>query len=103
MKLKALAVLVLVVTDHVPDVVVPTVTVALVTVLTPADEVCRIAMVSPEEKPATVVLPHEPLRAMAVQRWARRFVGRMRWRSMRVVRCWSVMRGMNGCGGSARV
>jgi hypothetical protein len=67
-KLKAFAVLLLVVTDQVPETVDPAVTVAFVTELVLEDEVCWIAIVSPDWKPDSVVQVHQvPLRAMLVQ------------------------------------
>ena len=56
-----------VVTCQLLDTVLPTVTVAVVAVLALDDAVCRIAMVSPDAKPVTVVPPHAPLWAMFVQ------------------------------------
>ena len=50
-----------------PEVGGPTGTVAVGAVLALADDVWRIAIVSPSVKPVTVVPPHEPLRAIAVQ------------------------------------
>ena len=66
-KLNALGVLLFVATDHVPDTVVPAVTVAVTGVFRLPDEVSRMAMESPAENPLTVVPPQTPLRAMAVQ------------------------------------
>lgn len=57
----------MVVTLHVPDVVPPTLTVAVVVVNETEAEVWRMAIVSPGINPVTVVLPHELLRAIAVQ------------------------------------
>lgn len=66
MKLKAFGLLSPVVTVQVPDVLVPTVTVAVVAVLTLAEDVWRMAIVSLGRK-TPVVVPQVPLRAMAVQ------------------------------------
>ena len=67
-KLKAFAVLLLVVTDQVPETVDPAVTVAFVTELVLEDEVCWMAIVSPDWNPDSVVQVHQvPLRAMLVQ------------------------------------
>jgi hypothetical protein len=63
----ALGVELLVVTDHVPDVVVPAVTVVVLAVLAVVDEVKRMAIVSPARNPGTVVPAQTPLRAIAVQ------------------------------------
>ena len=55
------------VTVQVPEVVPPTVTVAVEPVPILALDVCLMAMVSLAWKPTTVVPLHTPLRAMAVQ------------------------------------
>jgi hypothetical protein len=66
-KLNAFGVAAVVVTLHVPEVVFPTVTVAVTAVLVLADDVNCSAMVSPEPNPAKVVPPHDPpFREMAV-------------------------------------
>src|ERR1017187_5064522 len=68
LKLKALGPLAdAVVTVQVPDVVPPTVAVAIAAVPALALDVWRMAMVSPATNPATVVPPQLPLRAIAVQ------------------------------------
>lgn len=54
-----------VVTLQVEEVVTPRVTLALTTPLKLADEVTRIAIVSPGIKPATLVPPHEPFLEIA--------------------------------------
>lgn len=66
-KLKAFGPLPGVVTVQVPDVVPPTVTVAVVATPPVTEEVWRMAIVSPATNPASVVPPHTPLRAMSVQ------------------------------------
>ena len=56
-----------VVTLHVPEVVVPTVTVAVFAVLAVEEVAKEMAMVSPVTKPVAVVPYQVPLRAMPVQ------------------------------------
>ena len=56
-----------VVTVHVPEVVLPTVTLVVVATPAPGLEVRRMAMVSLLTKPVTGDTPQTPLRAMPVQ------------------------------------